>query len=88
MGYPLDILQDVLEGIVPVEVSLCPTELISQKRFTLDMLNEAIRSFNYTFADKTDQPQTTGKGFSTKGTIGGNGSVIRLLPFVYWSPCL
>lgn len=37
-----------------------------------------------TFTDKTDQPQTIGKGFSTKGTIGGNGhknwSVIRLLP--------
>lgn len=83
-GYPLDILHNVLEGIVPVEVSLCPTDLIAQKFFTLDMLNEIIRSFNYTFTDKTDQPQTIAKGFSTKGTIGGNGhenwSVIRFLP--------
>ena len=55
-GYPPDILHDVLEGIVPVEVSLCLTDLIAKKYFTLDMLNEAIRSFKYMFTDKTDQP--------------------------------
>lgn len=71
-GYPPDILH-VLEGIVPVELSLCLTELISKTYFTLDMLNYAIRSFTYIFTDKTDQPQTIGKGFSSKGTIGGNG---------------
>lgn len=44
-GYPPDILHDVLEEIVPVEVSLCLTDLIAKKYFTLDTLNEVIRSF-------------------------------------------
>lgn len=35
-GYPPDILHDVLEGIVPVELSLCLTDLISKRYFTLD----------------------------------------------------
>lgn len=90
-GYPPDILHNVLEGIVPVEVSLCLTDLISKNYFTLDMLNDAIRSFSYTFTDKTNQPQKTGKGFSPKGTIGGNGhenwSVIRLIP-LYIGHCV
>lgn len=85
-GYPPDILHDVLEGIVPVELSLCLSELISQKFFSLDEVNQAIKTFDYSFSDKTDQPQTISKGFSAKGTIGGNGhenwSLIRLLPFL------
>lgn len=85
-GYPPDIMHDVLEGIVPVELSLCLTDLIGKNYFTLHMLNQAIRDFNYTFTDKTDRPQIIGKGFSTKGTIGGNAHenwcLIRLLPFL------
>lgn len=38
-GYPPNILHDVLEGIVPVEASLCLTDLIAKKYFTLDILN-------------------------------------------------
>lgn len=85
-GYPPDILHDILEGIVPVELSLCLTDLIGKSYFTLDMLNQAIRYFKYSFSDKTDRPQVIGKGFSSKGTIGGNGHenwcLIRLLPFL------
>jgi len=85
-GYPPDILHDVFEGIVPIELSLCLKDLIAKKYITLDVLNEAIRSFPYTFADKTDQPQLISKTFSTKGTIGGNGHenwcLIRLLPLL------
>lgn len=85
-GYPPDILHDILEGIVPTELSLCLTDLIGKKVFTLDMLSQAIKYFNYTFTDKTDQPQIIGKRFSTKGTIGGNAHenwcLIRLLPFL------
>ncbi len=85
-GYPPDILHDILEGIVPVELSLCLTDLIGKTYFTLDMLNQAIRCFKYSFSDKTDRPQVIGKGFSSKGTIGGNGHenwcLIRLLPFL------
>lgn len=62
-GYPPDILHDILEGIVPAELSLCLTDLIGKRYFTRDMLNQTIRHFNYTFTDKTDRPQMTGKGF-------------------------
>lgn len=62
------------------------SNLISESHFTLEMLNQAIRYFNYTFGDKTDQPQITGKGFSSRGTIGGNvhGNccLIRFLHFL------
>ncbi len=85
-GYPPDILHDLLEGIVPIELSLYLTDLIGKGYFTLDMLNYAIRYFDYTFTDRTDRPQVIGKGFSTKGTFGGNARenwcLMRLLPFL------
>ena len=85
-GYPPDILHDILEGIVPTELSLCLTDLIAKKYFTLDMLNQAIRYFSYTFTDKTNRPQIIGKGFYSKKNIGGNAHenwcLIRLLPLL------
>lgn len=85
-GYPPDILHDLLEGIVPVELSLCISDLISKKYFSLETLNHAIKTFAYAFNDSTDQPQPIAHGFSTKGTIGGNGhenwALIRLLPLL------
>lgn len=85
-GYPPDILHDLLEGIVPVELSLCISDLISKKYFTLETLNRTIKTFPYAFNDKTDQPQPIAHRFSTKGTKGGNGhenwALIRLLPLL------
>lgn len=85
-GYPPDILHDLLEGIVPVELSLCISDMISKKYFTIETLNHAMKTFEYAFHDKTDQPQPIAHGFSTKGTIGGNGhenwALIRLLPLI------
>lgn len=79
-GYPPDIRHDLLEGIVPV--SQCISDLISKKYFSLETLNHAIKTFAYAFNDSTDQPQPIAHGFSTKGTIGGNGhenwALIRL----------
>ena len=85
-GYPPDILHDLLEGVVPAELALCISDLISKKYFTLETLNHAIKSFAYVFSDKTDQPQPIARGFAKKGTIGGNGhenwALIRLLPLL------
>lgn len=72
-GYPPDILHNLFESVVPVELSLCISDLISKKYFTLETLNHAIKYFAYAFHDKTDQPQPIAQGISTKGTIGGNG---------------
>ena len=82
-GYTPDILHDLLEGIVPVELSLCISDM---KYFTIETLNHAMKTFEYAFHDKTDQPQPIAQGFSTKGTIGGNGhenwALLRLLPLI------
>ena len=85
-GYPPDIMHDILEGFVPTELSLCLSDLIGKHYFTLNVLNQAIRFFENTFSDRTNRPQMIGKGFSTKGTIGGNAHenwcLIRLLPLL------
>lgn len=60
--------------------------MISKKYFTIETLNHAIKTFEYAFHDKTDQPQSTAHVFPTKGSIGGNGhenwALLRLLPLI------
>ena len=72
-GFPPDILHDLLEGIVPMELSLCVKEMIRLKYFTLEYLNNKITSFPYQHTDKVDKPQPLPKTFLSRGTIGGNG---------------
>lgn len=85
-GYPADIMHDLLEGIVPIELSLCLKDLIDKRYFTLNSLNRAIRRFKYSMSDQTDRPQVIGKGFATNQTIGGNAHenwcLLRLLPLL------
>lgn len=85
-GFPPDILHDLLEGIVPSELSICIQDLIKRKFLTLEMLNSAIKDFPYQHSDKTNQPQVISKIFQAKGTVGGNGhenwSLIRLIPLL------
>ena len=85
-GFPPDFLHDVLEGIVPVELCLCISDLIAKKYFTLNDLNDRIASFPFQFSDKTNRPQTLQTNFSKKRTIGGNGhenwALLRFLPLL------
>ncbi|KAL7847282.1 hypothetical protein SRHO_G00222620 [Serrasalmus rhombeus] len=85
-GYPPDPLHDILEGIVPIELSLCIADLVAKKCITLKVIKEAIKTFPYACTDKTDRPQPIVKGLDKKGTIGGNGHenwcLIRLLPLL------
>lgn len=85
-GFPPDFLHDLLEGIVPVELCMCLSDLIAKKYFTLNDLNERIGSFPFQFYDKTNRPQTVPANFSKKGTIGGNGhenwALLRFLPLL------
>lgn len=85
-GFPPDVLHDLLEGVVPVELSLCLTDLIGRGCFSLDDLNYAIQNFPYRFKDKTNRPQKIQERFKTTGSIGGNGhenlSLLRLLPLM------
>ncbi|XP_049450794.1 uncharacterized protein LOC125900072 [Epinephelus fuscoguttatus] len=85
-GFPPDFLHDLLEGIVPVELCICLSDLIAKKYFTLTDLNERIASFPFQFCDKTNRPQSIHTNFSKNGTIGGNGhenwALLRFLPLL------
>lgn len=63
--FPPDFLHDAFEGIVPVELCICLSDLIS-KYFTLNDLNERIKTFPFQFYDKTNRPQTIQKNFQKK----------------------
>ena len=85
-GFAPDFLHDVLEGIVPKELSLCLADFISKNYFTLDELNGAIESFPFKFSDKTNRPQKIPTTFKRNKTLGGNGhenwSLVRFLPLI------
>ncbi|XP_063763029.1 uncharacterized protein LOC134880193 [Eleginops maclovinus] len=85
-GFPPDFLHDLLEGIVPVELCICLSDLIAKNYFTLNDLNDRIASFPFQFSDKTNRPQTIPTNFSKKRTIGGNGhenwALLRFLPLL------
>lgn len=57
-GFPPDILNDLFEGIVPVELALCIHEMIR--------LNTKIRTFPYEHFDRLDKPQPIPKTFAAK----------------------
>lgn len=85
-GFPPDILHDLLEGVIPVELSLCLKCLISKGFITLEVLNDCIKSFPFKYSDKVNKPQKIPKASFEKGTVGGNGhenwTLLRLLPFM------
>lgn len=85
-GFPPDIARDLFEGIVPFEISLCLTVLISKKYFTLATLNKAIEDFPFKWTDKTNRPHPVPLTYSSRRTIGGNAhenwSLIRFLPLL------
>lgn len=68
-GFPPDFLHDVLEGIVPRELSLCLADLMSKKYFTLEELNSEIQGFPFKFADKTNRPQKIPATFQRNKTL-------------------
>lgn len=87
-GYPPDIVHDFFEGIVPVELAQCIDLLVSKRYFSLEQLNNRIRSFPYKEGDKTNHPTVLSKAVSKKKrrSLGGNAHenwcLIRLLPFI------
>lgn len=85
-GFPPDFLHDALEGIVPVELCICLSDLIAKKYFALDDLNCRIRTFPLQFYDNTNRPQIIPSNFKKNGTIGGNGhenwTLLRFLPLL------
>ena len=86
-GYPPDIVHDLFEGIVPFELALCLSILISKKFFSLDSLNTRILKFPYKWSDKKNRPHIIiPLAYSSRKTIGGNSHenwcLICFLPFL------
>lgn len=87
-GLPPDVAHDLLEGIVPLELYLCLTRLISRGYFSLDFLNKQLKSFKFYGQDQTNRPQVISLGKDAK-TVGGNAhenwSLLRVLPLLVGS---
>lgn len=85
-GFPPDIVHDLFEGIVPVEIALCLTVLISKKYFDLATLNKSTGDFPFKWTDKTDRPHPVPQIYASKKTISGNAHeywcLIRFFPLL------
>lgn len=85
-GYPPDALHDLLEGIVPVEISLCLDVLIRKKYISLQELNHSIRCFPYKWSDKRNCPQPIAPHFNLRKSVGGNAHenwcLLRMMPLM------
>lgn len=85
-GYPPDIVHDLFEGVVPFELALCLSILISKKYFSLDSLNACILKFPFKWSDKKNRPHLIPHTYSSRKTVGGNAHenwcLIRFLPFL------
>ncbi|KAK0133602.1 hypothetical protein N1851_030882 [Merluccius polli] len=83
-GYPPDLVHDLFEGIVPFELALCLSILISKKYFSFDSLNTRILKFPYKWSDKKNRPHIIPHNYSSRKTIGGNAHenwcLIHLIP--------
>lgn len=64
-GFPPDIMHDLMEGVIPIEMSLCINDLVSRKLISLESLNQTIKEFPYKFSDKVDQPQVIPATFAS-----------------------
>ncbi len=85
-GYPPDIVHTLFEGIVPAEIALCISEIISKKYQSLDTRNKLILNFPYKWGDRTNKPHIIPRTYASRRTIGGNThenwGLLRLLPFI------
>lgn len=83
-GFPPDILHNFFEGTIPVELSLCLSQLIPKGFITLDQLNRHITTFPYKYSDWVNKPKTISKSSLEKGCISGNGhenwALLHFLP--------
>jgi len=79
--FPVDIMHDCLEGIIPFVLQLILTRLHENNPHLIDEVNKNMQSFAYSENDKLSQPALV----KSDGTIIGSASekwcFFRLLPF-------
>lgn len=83
-NFVVDVMHDILEGIAPFELSLIFNKLSQDKQcnFSLEKLNSAITSFNYSLADKNSQPPTVLCCNSIRMTASEMWCFLRNLPLL------
>lgn len=85
-GLPPDLMHDMLEGVLPKNVSLLLKHLIETNVYSIDELNKNIREFKYGRIDKRNQipnnfftPNSTS---SVKLSATHMWTLIRILPLI------
>lgn len=81
---PPDAMHDLLEGIVPFELSLIISNLIKSKFISLPLLNRRIRNMKFGYNDKPNKPYELTENFSKgiKMTASRLWSLLRFLPLM------
>lgn len=79
-GLPPDVMHDLLEGVVPFELSLILRKLISDNLFTLEYFNRRIANLKYKSSDSRNKPEMQKLDKNTiVGTASQNWTLLRLL---------
>ena len=52
----VDCMHDLLEGIIPFEISLVLQSFIARRLLTLDEINQALLNFDYSLSDRNSKP--------------------------------
>lgn len=81
-GFPLDILHDFFEGVIPTELCLFPKDFVSKGFITSDGLNSHINQFLYKHSDKDNKPKQITKASVGKKRISGNRQKLEVVTFV------
>jgi len=83
-GLPPDIMHDLLEGVVPFEMSLILKYCISKGYFTLEELNSILASWKYGPLDKENKPVPISPTFvdAIKQNAGRMWCLLRLFPLM------
>ena len=55
-NLPHDIMHDIFEGVVQCELKLLLAHLVSVKHFTIDVLNDRLRRFDFGYSELSDKP--------------------------------
>ena len=67
-SFPPDIMHDCMEGVIPVLVTTIVKRLVSEKATTINECNNALASFPFKGADRTNRPEP----------LKANGDIVSL----------
>jgi hypothetical protein len=80
LGFPPDISHDLLEGIVPYDLSLCIGVFIRNGYFKyITEINRLLLQFDYQYTDSVNKPQPIPIKAVVKQSVGGSATENRTL---------